>query len=309
MSLPRHALLLTAGLGTRLWPLTAVRAKPAVPLAGEPIVRRIARWLAAQGVTELVLNLHHLPATVTAVMGDGSDLGARVRYSWEQPAVLGTAGGPRQALGLLEDDPFFIVNGDTLTDVSLADLARAHAASGALVTLALVPNREPRRYGGVKLDGARVTGFAAPGPDAEGSFHFLGVQIVDRKVFEPLAPGRAHASIGGLYDQHAVTRPGSIAGLVGRAAFHDIGTLTDYWRTTWVVGGGRTDVWVGARPRIDASASVSASILWDDVEVGAGAIVSECIATDGVRIPPGSSCRRVVLIARNGQLVQQPFEG
>src|SRR2546425_11132850 len=83
----RHALVLTAGLGTRLRPLTDVRAKPAIPVAGEPLVRRIIAWLAANGVTDLVLNLHHLPATLTAQVGDGSDLSARVRYSWEQPAI------------------------------------------------------------------------------------------------------------------------------------------------------------------------------------------------------------------------------
>ena len=86
-----HALVLAAGLGTRLRPLTDVCAKPAIPVAGEPIIRRIAGWLAAHGVNDLVVNLHHLPHTVTAVLGDGSDLAVRVRYSWEQPRILGSA--------------------------------------------------------------------------------------------------------------------------------------------------------------------------------------------------------------------------
>src|SRR5688500_5937251 len=111
----RRALVLTAGLGTRLQPLTLVRAKPAIPVAGEPLVRRLVRWLAAHGVTDVVLNLHHLPATLTAVVGDGSDLGSLVRYSWEQPQVLGSAGGPRQALPILGADAFLIANGDTLS--------------------------------------------------------------------------------------------------------------------------------------------------------------------------------------------------
>src|SRR5207249_11606734 len=149
-SLPSHALVLTAGLGTRLRPLSDVRAKPAIPVAGEPIVRRIIAWLAANGVADLVLNLHHRPDTLTAVVGDGSDLAVRVRYSWEQPVVLGSAGGPRQALPLLATDRFFIINGDTLTDVDPRAVMRAHDAAHGLVTLALVPNREPQRYGGVQ---------------------------------------------------------------------------------------------------------------------------------------------------------------
>src|SRR6476660_5518416 len=108
---PLRALVLTAGLGTRLEPLTYVRAKAAGPVNGETLARRVVRWLAAQGVGDLVLNLPHLPDTIAASVGDGSDLGARVRYSWEQP-VLGSAGGPRRALPLLTDgrSTFIIVN-------------------------------------------------------------------------------------------------------------------------------------------------------------------------------------------------------
>ena len=100
-------MVLAAGLGTRLRPLTEVRAKPALPVAGEPIIRRILRRLVAHGIVNVTVNLHHLPETVTAVVGDGGDLGARVRYSWEQPTILGSAGGPRQALDILGVETFF----------------------------------------------------------------------------------------------------------------------------------------------------------------------------------------------------------
>src|SRR3954453_7159741 len=99
---PLRALVLTAGLGTRLQPLTYIRAKAAVPVNGETLARRAVRWLVAQGVTDLVLNLHHRPETITGSVGDGSDMGATVRYSWEAP-LLGSAGGPRHALPLLVD--------------------------------------------------------------------------------------------------------------------------------------------------------------------------------------------------------------
>ena len=122
-----RALLLTAGLGTRLQPLTYVRAKAAVPINGEALVRRVIRGLALSGISDLVLNLHHRPASIAALVGDGSDLGVSVRYSWEQP-VLGSAGGPRHALPLVtdsDDDDFLIVNGDTLTDVGRLVAPRA----------------------------------------------------------------------------------------------------------------------------------------------------------------------------------------
>ena len=97
-----RALVLAAGLGTRLQPLTLARAKAAAPVDGEPLARRTIRWLVGHGVRDLVLNLHHKPESIAAVVGDGADLGARVRYSWESP-VLGSAGGPRHALPLLLD--------------------------------------------------------------------------------------------------------------------------------------------------------------------------------------------------------------
>jgi len=295
----RHALLLTAGLGSRLQPLTAVRAKPAIPVAGEPLVRRIVRWLASGGVTEVVLNLHHLPATVTAVVGDGTDLGVRARYSWEQPIVLGSAGGPRQALPLIGAETFLIVNGDTLTDVDLEALAAAHASSSALVTLALVPNREPLRYSGLLLDErSRVTGLARRGPGAAGSFHFIGVQVASADAFRSLPLGEAANSIGASYDRLMADRPGCIGGFVSNAAFWDIGTVADYINTSSALS-----ETAGARralpPRtvhVDPSADVKGSILWDDISIGQDATVVDCIVTDRVSVPAGTAYQRSILI-------------
>jgi mannose-1-phosphate guanylyltransferase len=299
---PRHALILTAGLGTRLRPLTSVRAKPAIPVAGVPMIRRIVAWLAAHGVDDVVLNLHHLPQTLTAVLGDGSDLSARVRYSWE-PVLLGSAGGPRRALPIVGADSFFIVNGDTLTDVDLGGLAAAHAASDARVTLALVPNTQPNRYGGVSLDAAgRVTGFPRRGPAAAGSHHFVGVQVVDAGAFRALPSDRPLQSIGGVYDAMAADRAGAVRGYVCEAAFWDVGTTGDYWRTSaaFAAAEGTGDP-RGSRTRVDPSAQVTRSILWDDVDVGANCALDECIVTDGVRVPPGSRyTRRLLLRTQDG---------
>src|SRR6185436_7619074 len=114
-------LVLTAGIGSRLDPITRLVAKPAVPVAGRTLVERVLDWLRREGATDLVLNLHHRPQTIAAVVGDGAHLGVRVRYSWEQP-LLGSAGGPRRALELLQASRFIIVNGDTLTNVDLAGI-------------------------------------------------------------------------------------------------------------------------------------------------------------------------------------------
>ena len=293
-----HALVLTAGLGTRLRPLTDVRAKPAIPVAGEPMIRRIINWLAAHGVTDLVLNLHYRPETLTAVVGDGTDLSVRVRYSWE-PRILGSAGGPRQALPLVAADPFLVVNGDTIADVDLAGLAAAHDTSGAIVTLALVPNHEFHRYGGVLLDPeSRVTGFVNRGPSAEGSFHYIGVQVVRGAAFDAVPQGEAARSIGGVYDALMRHQPGSVRGFVSDAEFWDVGTIEDYWRTSTALAArsNMADLGVGRSCRIDRSARIARSILWDDVQVGAEAVIEDCIITDGVQVQPRAVHRGEILI-------------
>jgi NDP-sugar pyrophosphorylase family protein len=301
-----QAIVLTAGRGTRLWPLTAVRAKPAIPVAGEPMICRIIKWLVAEGVTDLVLNLHHLPETLTALIGDGGDLSASVRYSWE-PVVLGSAGGPRQAAPILAADEFLLVNGDTLTDLKVSGLAAAHRASDALVTLALVPNREPHRYGGVRIEAEGVvTGFVARGPAAEGSYHFIGVQLASSDAFRSVAPGEPVNSIGGVYDDLIATERGSVRGFVCDARFWDVGTPADYLSTSEAFGGGG----VGRRARIDPSACLTGSILWDDVEIGPACRLERCIVTDRVRVPAGSTHRHEILLAEpNGDVFAAPLPG
>jgi mannose-1-phosphate guanylyltransferase len=293
-----HALVLTAGLGTRLRPLTDVRAKPAIPVAGEPMIRRIISWLAAHGATDLVLNLHHRPETLTAVVGDGADLSVRVRYSWE-PRILGSAGGPRQALPLIAADPFLVVNGDTIADVDLSMLAAAHDTSDAIVTLALVPNREFDRYGGVILDPqGRVIGFVNRGPAAEGSYHYIGVQVVEAAAFDAVSPGEAARSIGGVYDTLMRQQPGSVRGFVSDAEFWDVGTIEDYWRTSTALAtrSDMADLGVGRGCYVDRSARIARSILWDDVQVGAEAVIEDCILTDGVIVEAGGVHRGEILI-------------
>jgi NDP-sugar pyrophosphorylase family protein len=293
-----RALLLTAGLGTRLRPLTYARAKPAVPVNGTPLVRRILTWLAGYGVDDVVLNLHYRPETIAAITGDGSDLGLRIRYSWEQP-VLGSAGGPRHALPLLtdgRDDPFLLVNGDTLTDVDLPALQAAHAASGAQVTMALVPNERPEHYGGVLVsDDGFVTGFTRRGA-SQPSFHFVGVQVAGPGVFAALGDHVPAESVGRLYPTLMAAHPGSVGAFVCSATFRDIGTAADYLETSLAFAAAEGDRMAqGARQTIADSAAILRTALWDDVTIGRHARLTDCIVCDGVQVPNGAAFERCAL--------------
>ena len=299
-----RALLLTAGLGTRLRPLTTVRAKAAVPINGDALVRRVIRGLATTGVRDIVLNLHYRPASIAALVGDGSDLGVRVRYSWEQPLLLGSAGGPRHALALLadsDDDDFLIVNGDTLTDVDIWSLVARHRESGALVTMALIPNPRPDHYGGVLLagDGA-ITGFTstrhaatAGGPP---TFHFIGVQIASARAFARLEDGVPAESVNALYPRLMAEQPGSVAGYVSQASFLDIGTPRDCLDTSVALARVEGARFAGARARIADSAVLVRSVVWDDVTVGARAHLHDCIVADGAHIPDDARYERCAIV-------------
>jgi NDP-sugar pyrophosphorylase family protein len=162
-----------------------------------------------------------------------------------------------------------------------------------------VPNREFTRYGGVQMDaGGRVTGFVRRGPSAAGSFHYIGVQAAAGRAFDAVRPGEAASSIGGVYDALIASQPGAVRGVVTDAEFWDVGTPADYWRTSnaFLAREGAAGPTIGRRARIDPTARITRSILWDDVEVGPDAVVDECIVTDRVRVPAGAAYRRAVLI-------------
>jgi NDP-sugar pyrophosphorylase family protein len=298
------ALVLTAGLATRLRPLSLVRAKAALPVAGVPLIHRILRSLSSAGVREAVLNLHHLPHTLTRLLGDGSALGIRIRYSWEVP-ILGSAGGPKRALPLLHapeqqntakppagsatsGSTFLIVNGDTLTDLDLPAVVEDHRRSGALVTMAVVPNTEPDKYGGVVVagDGA-VTGFVWRG-SREPSCHFVGVQVVEPEVFASVPANVPYETVGALYPALLSARRGAIRAYQTSAEFMDIGRPSDYLDTSLTLAE-REGFDLTAGADVSATARVERSVLWDDVVVEDGVMLRECVVADRVRVPADTS--------------------
>jgi mannose-1-phosphate guanylyltransferase len=300
-----HALVLTAGLGTRLRPLTYVRAKPAVPVNGTVLIRRILLGLSSHGVETVVLNLHHRPETIAAVVGDGADLGVAVRYSWEQP-VLGSAGGPRRALPLLTDgghDCFLLVNGDTLSNVDVRAMLNAHASSGAAVTMALVPNLRPDKYGGVRVsDSGHVTGFTRPGTGGE-SFLFIGVQVAEARTFASLREDEPAESVNMLYPQLIARDPRSVAAFVSGASFSDIGTPRDYLQTSFALAAAEGDhVAAGHRATVSASAEIVRTALWDDVSIGDEARLVDCIVCDGVHVPAGARYAHSAIVRAAGRV-------
>jgi NDP-sugar pyrophosphorylase family protein len=293
------ALVLTAGLATRLRPLSDIRAKAALPVGGEAIVGRILRWLHDAGIRRVVLNLHHRPETVTRVVGHGADWGLHVRYSWEYP-LLGSAGGPKRALPLLDADRFLIVNGDTITDCDLRAVAEQHVETNALVTMAVVPRHVDRAV----LAGAdgRVTGF---GPGEE---HFIGVQAVNASVFESAPENESSETVKQLYPALIAQGANVLRAFRSPAEFLDVGTVADYLETVDIICAreGRT-LDSGLDSTVDSTAVVRHSVLWDRVRVEERAQLIDCVVGDDVVVPAGSRYERCAIVNGADGLVVSAF--
>ena len=180
------AMLLTAGVGKRMFPLALTQPKPAIPVLGRPLVVQILHWLGMKGVDEAVLNLHHLPDGIKRILGDGVNSGLPVvHYSLEE-TILGTAGGIRNAAAaLVGDGPIVVSNADFLSDIDLESVLRTHRDSGHLATLVLIPAR-PGYSVVLREAGGRVLSLAGePRADtrlAEGEWLFTGCHVIDEEL-------------------------------------------------------------------------------------------------------------------------------
>src|SRR5215207_10443349 len=153
-----RAMILAAGYGTRLWPLTIDRAKPAIPFMGKPLVGYVAEYLARYGCDEVAVNLHHRPDSVRRALGDGSRFGVRLQYV-EEPVILGTSGALDNTREFFEHETFVVVNGKIITDIDLNVALETHRNMNALATLVLLPNARRERFSVVETEAGRVTGF------------------------------------------------------------------------------------------------------------------------------------------------------
>ena len=179
------AMILAAGRGERMRPLTDRRPKPLLPVLGKPLIEYHVERLRDAGYRDIVINLHHLGEQIRAHLGDGSRFGVEIRYSEEQPQRLETGGGIFKALPLLGDGPFLVINGDIWSD---CDLSPRRLDDKALAHLVLVPNPEHNRGGDLGLENGWVT-------NAPRSHTFSGIGWYRAALFAdcrggafPLAP-------------------------------------------------------------------------------------------------------------------------
>lgn len=318
------AMVLCAGLGTRLRPLTNVWPKPAMPLLGGPLFRYSLATLRRAGITEVGINTHHLPEVMERVaraeisLSHGERVGVRgeLFVSREAGEIQGTGGGIRGLKEFLRDDDFVVLNGDVLFSVDLKPVIDAHRASGAAATMLLLPMPEGEKYNAVELDAANhVKRIAGKGPGGEklSNWHFTGVHVMTPAVFDFMSASgpedinrdvyvrmmekdltinghvlreeRAYWSDLGTPQRYAATVKDVLFGQVPLAPFGDSGPLSGAEK-------GAGNFWKHPTAQLDADVKVA----------GPAYFGADCVLEAGVRIGSAVSIGRGAKVGAGARL-------
>jgi len=232
-------MILAAGFGTRLFPLTIDRTKPAIPFLGKPLVGYVAENVAKFGFRDFVVNLHHQPDSVIDALGDGSAFGINIAYSIEEPNILGTSGALDNARHLFDGEPVLIVNGKIITNIDIGAAADAHRKSGAIATMVLKPNVKRERFTMIETENGFVTGFgefAHPFTEneirdveheVETPLMFTGIHFLEPEAFDYFPRG-VYSDIVPSFYTPALKEGRKVAAYVTEADWFELSTIPRY---------------------------------------------------------------------------------
>lgn len=292
-----RAMVLSAGYGTRLWPLTEDRTKPAIPILGKPLVGYVAEYLAGFGIDEIVVNLHHRPDSVRKALGDGSQFGVKLHYV-EEPEILGTSGALDNAKHFFMDDTFLVINGKIITDIDLNLALETHRSSAALATLVLLRNTRHEHFSVVNTSDGMVTSFGGmPTPSDPDPLMFTGIQFMEPAIFSYIPKGVFSHSTTDVYPA-AISDGKRIAAHVAAGRWRELSTLQRYLDISLeLMQEAGNKITVGSGCAIDDDAEVVDSVLWDRVRIDAGAKVRRAVLGDGVHIKAGDVVENAVVVS------------
>jgi mannose-1-phosphate guanylyltransferase/mannose-1-phosphate guanylyltransferase/phosphomannomutase len=312
-------MVLAAGLGTRLRPITFAMPKPMVPVLNRPVMEHIVRLLSGHGFGEAIANLHWFPETIEGHFGDGSAFGVELSYSREE-ALLGTSGGVRNAAEFLGDS-FLVISGDALTDIDLGAMREFHESHGGIATLATKRVEDTTQFG-VAITGAdgRIQGFQEkPEPsEALSDLANCGIYMFRSEIFEFFPePGMSKAADEGDPPDFADWAMDVFPALLENdvpfysheidAYWNDIGNLEelrqgnlDALRGEVRIDPGAPEVAEGVRAAspLDGVEVDGPALIGAGVELGAGVrIQGPAIVGDGCRVGEGAWVRDSILLA------------
>ncbi len=309
------AMILAAGFGTRLWPLTVGRTKPAIPFLNRPLIAYTIEHLKRNGFDDLIINLHHEPESVRASIGDGSRFGVRINYSVEAGEILGTSGALDRVREQLDHETFVVINGKIITDIDLAAAIATHRDRKALATLVLLPNHKRERFSEVKVseDGRilEFAGFPEPdnpqsrNPNPQSPLMFTGIHILEPGIFDYIPRGVFSDSVRDVYPK-AMADGKIVAGSLAEGSWREMSTIERYLTISleFLAREGR-DLVMDEGCKIEHGATVERSVLWKRARVESGARLIECVAGDDVLIPAGAEFRRAAIVRASGALLNE----
>ncbi len=296
-------MILAAGLGTRLRPLTHEIPKPVVPVLGRPLCGYAMEFLRSQGATEFLLNLHHGPDAIRERVDAWAAGRFPVRYVVE-PEILGTGGGIRNAREFLGGGTFFAANSDVITRFPLEEALSRHRETGALATLVLFPD-PAKRYTPVRVrEDGRISGFGEDAPAGASEGFFSGYQIVEPELIGHIPPAKHSCIVRETYAPLIARGAPIFAFLFPGGSFLDFGSPADYLEGVISLLARREDagrVFVAPGAVVDPCASVGPdAAIEDGATVGAGAVIRRAILWPGARVAPGA-------VVENGILTPSRF--
>lgn len=287
------AMIMAAGLGTRLRPLTNLVSKPMVQMAGRPCLEHTIRLLRKYGITDIVINLHYMPEMIRNHFGRGENFGVNITYSYEEE-LLGTAGGVKNVEEFFEGEPFLVVSGDALTDINLDAFYDFHKAMGGTATLALKKVPDPTQYGVVLVDNkGYITDFQEKPAwgDAISKLANTGIYLFEPDVFRYIPEGEI-VDFGKQVFPEILEQGDKLGGYIMRGYWCDIGNLEVYREAHYDMLTGlvevdipgkrfESNIWIGERPVIHPdTVIVGPVVIGDDSYIGKGAQIYGPVVLD-----------------------------
>ncbi len=306
--MPRQAMILAAGVGSRLDPLTRNLPKPMVPIINKPVMEHILELLKKHGFTEVVMNLHHLGSCIKEYFGDGSKWGVKVHYSMEED-LLGTAGGVKRVSSFFKDT-FLVIGGDDLADLDLSRMIRYHEEKRAVATIALSLVEDPSQYGIAQLnERGRITRFLEKPKDATifSNTANTGVYLFEPEILDLIPHGEFYDFGNHLFPKLLQLKK-PFYGYLTASYWSDVGHLESYRNAHYDALAGRVNmifpvkeqrkmVWIGDDVEIDPTAEVGYPVvIGSGCRIKAGAkVLEDSVLGSNCTIEEGAVVRRSIL--------------
>ncbi|MFP6637633.1 MAG: NDP-sugar synthase [Nitrospinaceae bacterium] len=327
------AMILAAGFGTRLKPMTHNLPKPMFPVLNRPLLEHALIFLKTQGIQDIIVNVHHLPDKIVEHFGDGSKFGVRLKISHEDE-ILGTAGGLKKAQPFLDEEIFLVINSDVLSNIDLKQVVSFHKEKKSCLTLVVRQDAQPEKYKPIELaDDGRITRFvdASIGylPTKTQRVMFTGIQIMGPEIFSRIPEGKFFGTTEDVFPK-MIEDNLPIYGYLHNEYWIDMGTRETYIQAQADALDGKlslkalssrnpegplivppvhigkdceisNDAQVGPYAvlgtgcRVRSGALVENSILWEGVTISSDATVQNSIVGAGVTLGSGKEVKDSLL--------------